>query len=452
MDKSCSREDPVTAPLVKKVMALRWQEGSPDLQLLIKQCVLDWIGVSIAAASEPDIKKLREVLEAQGGHPQASVFGSTKRMPTQQAALLNGTISHMLDYDDVNNAMIGHPTAPILPAVLALAEHRGFSGSELMDAFLTGYETACRIGLLVAPRHYEQGFHATATIGTFGSAAACARLLNLDESAAAHALSIAATRAAGLKAMFGTACKPLHAGLAATNGLFAAELAQRGFDSREDGLECQQGFADTHSLDFNREAALRDPEEGYHLYNNLFKFHAACYLLQPTIECGHKIRVSHNLAPMKIRTVRVRANTNCNTVCNIAEPRTGLEMKFSFRAAAALSLSGLETSRPDVFSDVNANSPSLNALRDRVTVELTSDLAIMQSEMEVFTSDEQTFRASHDAGIPSQDRIAQGNRILEKFHALADPVLGRDRSERIAAQVARLEHLKDVGDLMQLCV
>jgi 2-methylcitrate dehydratase PrpD len=186
MDKDSSRGESVTAPLIKKVMALRWQEGSSDLQLLVKQCVLDLIGVSIAAASEPDIEKLRKVIEAQGGHPQASVFGSTKRLPTQQAALLNGTVSHMLDYDDVNNAMVGHPTAPILPAVLTLAEYQGASGSELMDAFLTGYETVCRIGLLVAPRHYEQGFHATATIGTFGSAAACARLLNLDESAGAR--------------------------------------------------------------------------------------------------------------------------------------------------------------------------------------------------------------------------------------------------------------------------
>src|SRR5262245_8996574 len=211
MDKSSWTGDPITAPLIKKVMALRWQECPPDLQMLIKQCILDWIAVSIAAASEPDIQKLRAVLEAQGGHPQASVFGSPKRLATQQAALLNGTISHMLDYDDVNDAMIGHPTAPILPAVLALAEHNGTGGSKLMDAFLTGYETACRIGLLLAPGHYEQGFHSTATIGTLGSAAACTRLLDLDPAAGARALSIAATRAAGLKAVFGTACKPLHA-------------------------------------------------------------------------------------------------------------------------------------------------------------------------------------------------------------------------------------------------
>jgi 2-methylcitrate dehydratase PrpD len=321
-----------------------------------------------------------------------------------------------------------------------------------MDAFLTGYETACRIGLLVAPGHYEEGFHSTATIGTFGSAAACARLLNLDQAAGARALSIAATRAAGLKAVFGTACKPLHAGLAATNGLFAAELAQQGFDSREDGLECRQGFAATHSPDFDREAAFRDPKEGYHLYNNLFKFHAACYLLQSTIECGHKIRTAHNLAATDIRAVRVRANRNCNDVCNISEPRTGLEMKFSFRAAAALSLTGLETSRPDVFSDANANSPPLNSIRDRVAVELTSDFSVMQSEMEVLTSDGRTLHARHDSGIPTKDRAAQGTRILEKFHALVEPVLGRDRSEEIAAQVAGFEHLKHVGDLMRLCV
>src|SRR5215510_10032510 len=136
MDKSSWTGGPITAPLIKKIMALRWQEGPPDLQMAIKQCILDWIAVSIAGFSEPDIQKLREVLEAQGGHPQASVFGSTKRLPTHQAALLNGTISHMLDYDDVNNAMLGHPTVPVLPAVLALAEYHGTAGSELMDAFL----------------------------------------------------------------------------------------------------------------------------------------------------------------------------------------------------------------------------------------------------------------------------------------------------------------------------
>src|SRR5262249_6138667 len=150
-------------------------------------------------------------------------------------------------------------------AVLALAERDGASGAEVMNAFLTGYETSCRIARLVAPGHFNRGFHATATVGTFGAAAACARLLGLDDAATARAFGIAAARAAGLKATFGTSCKGLQAGMAASAGLFAATLAQRGFDSRADALECAQGFVVTHSPDFDERAALSVPARGYHL-------------------------------------------------------------------------------------------------------------------------------------------------------------------------------------------
>jgi len=444
--------DTVTKPLLEKVMALRWQDGPSDVRILIKQCVLDWLGVSIIAAAEPAARILREELQEQGSHPQVRVFGSTQRMSTQHAALLNGTIAHMLDYDDVNFAIPGHATTPVLPAVLALAEHRRASGSALMNAFLTGYETACRVGRLVAPGHYNRGFHATGTVGCFGAAAACARLLGLDRGAAARALGIAATRTAGLKAMFGTSCKPLHAGAAAANGLFAATLAQRGFDSREDALECAQGFAATHSPDFNVAAALRDPEEGYHLFNNLFKFHAACYELQATLECAHRLRETPGFSLDDVRVVRVRANDHCDDICNIAKPKTGMETKFSLRAATAFALAGLETSRPDAFSDANANSPRLNAIRDKVVVELTGDLALTECGISVEAGNGQMLHARHDAGFPMKDRAAQGRRVTDKFHALVAPVLGRERSEAIATEVSRLEEMSDVGDLMRLCV
>jgi 2-methylcitrate dehydratase PrpD len=443
--------DATTMPLLEKVMTLRWQDAPADVALLVKQCVLDWLGVSIAATAQPAVQFLREELEEQGGHPQASVFGSAQRMSTQHAALLNGTISHMLDYDDVNFAILGHPTAPVLPAVLALGEQRGVNGSAVMDAFLTGYETACRVGLLVAPGHYNRGFHATGTIGSFGSAAACARLLGLSSTIAARALGIAATRTAGLKAMFGTSCKPLHAGAAAATGLFAATLAQRGFDSRQDALECVQGFAATHSPDFDARAALRDPDGGYHLYNNLFKFHAACYEVQATIECGGQIRRISGFSTDDIQSVRVRANPHCNEICNIAEPETGVETKFSLRATAAFSLAGMETSRPDAFSDANAKSPAFNALRNKVAVELIPSLSLTESEMDVDLRSGRTLRARHDSGAPIRDRAAQGARVTHKFHALVGPILGRDRSEHISAQVARLEELSDVGGLMRLC-
>ena len=450
--KQIGASDSITTTLLQKTMALAWRDGPRDLPLLIKQCVLDWLGVSIAAVTEPAVKILREELEEQGGHPQACVFGTSKRMSTQHAALLNGTISHMLDYDDVNFAIPGHCSAPILAAVLALAEHLGAAGSEVMDAFLTGYETSCRIALLVAPGHYNRGFHATATIGSLGSAAACARLMGLDRPSAARALGIAATRSAGLKAMFGTACKPLHAGAAAATGQFAAALARRGFESREDALECAQGFVATHSPDFDVEAAFRDPDGGYHLCNNLFKFHAACYEAQSTIECGRRLRSAEGFLLDQVRTVRVRANSHCDEICNIAEPQTGLETKFSLRAAAAFALAGVDTSRPAAFSNANANSPPLKAIRDKVAVELTPDLALTESEMEIDVDGGEMLREQHDSGMPMEDCEAQGRRVASKFQSLVAPILGSDRSRSIAARVSGLELLSDLGDLMRLCI
>jgi hypothetical protein len=129
-----------------------------------------------------------------------------------------------------------------------------------------------------------------------------------------------------------------------------------------------------------------------------------------------------------------------------------METRFSLRATAAFALAGMATTRPDVFSDANASAPALKALRDRVTVELTQGLALTESAVEVDLGDGRTLRAQLDAGIPMRDRAAQGHRVAEKFHALVAPILGRDRSGLIAAQVNRLEELSHLGDLMRLCV
>ena len=171
-------------------------------------------------------------------------LADNERLPAASAALINGAAAHALDFDDVNLAMPGHPSVAILPALLALAEERGSSGKDVLTAFVAGYELQCSVGRAIAPGHYDVlGFHATATVGSFGAAAACAHLLRLSLEQFATALGIAGTQAAGLKSMFGTMCKPLHAGKASYHGLVAAKLAMRGFTSRSDVIECQQGFA-----------------------------------------------------------------------------------------------------------------------------------------------------------------------------------------------------------------
>src|SRR6266478_6587446 len=360
----------LTMALAERASALRYDDLPAAASALARQCVLDYLGVALAGAADPLVRILLDELTEAAGAPQASIIGHNARLPALSAALVNGAASHALDYDDVNMAMPGHPSVAILPALLALAELKGSSGREVITAFVAGYETACRIGAALQPGHYNLGFHATSTVGCFGAAAACARLLGLDTAATATALGVAGTQAAGLKSQFGTMCKPFHAGKAAQNGLLAARLASRGFTSRADIVECEQGFALTHGPDFSPEAALAGPPEGgLHLFANLFKYHAACYLTHAPIECARALRRQHRLTPEAIAGITLRLDASCERVCNIPAPVDGLQSKFSLRQTVAMALAGVDTASLDAYSTENALDPALVRLRDRVRLD-----------------------------------------------------------------------------------
>jgi 2-methylcitrate dehydratase PrpD len=443
---------PVTAELTRRLATTNYAELPEDVRALACQCLLDFVAVSVAGAGETLTGLLRNEALEEGGTPIASLIGHPARVSPQQAALINGAASHALDYDDVNFAMNGHPTVTILPALVALAEARGASGRELLAAFVAGYETACRIGALVLPGHYAQGFHATATLGSFGAAAACAHLIGLNAETTAIALGIAGTQAAGLKSMFGTMCKPLHAGLAARNGLMAAKLAARGFSSRADVLECPQGFAATHGPDFHPQAALSDAAIGSHLRNNLFKYHAACYLTHAPIECARALRDEHAITPDAVRTAELRVESGASAVCHILAPKTGLEAKFSLRLNTAFALAGIDTARLDTYSERLTNDPAVVRLRDKVVVDFVPGWPPTLAELRVDLLDGRTLTTRFDSGVPSSDLAAQGRRLVAKFFSLVEPVLGRPRAEQIAGAVFAFDRLERASDLTRLCV
>jgi 2-methylcitrate dehydratase PrpD len=441
---------PVTARLAERAAGLSYEALPAEIRAIARQCILDWFAVTLAGAREELAQIIAAEAAAEGGAPVATLVGHRARAPMQQAALVNGATSHALDYDDVHLSYIGHPTVTLVPALLALGEATGARGSEIITAFVAGYEPICRIGLLVAPGHYAAGFHATATMGSFGAAAACARLLRLDPARTAMALGIAGTEAAGLKSMFGTMCKPLHAGKAAQNGLIAARLAARGFTSRGDVLECAQGFAATHGPDFNPDAALAEAPGGWHLRGNLFKYHAACYLTHAPIECARQIAAAPGFAADRVRAAVLRIDRGADTVCNIAAPRTGLEAKFSLRLTTAFALAGIDTARLDIYSAANAADPNLVALRDKVRVEFVSGWPSSRAELRVSLADGRDFEARHDSGVPCADIAAQGGRIEAKFLSLATPVLGDAAARRLTQAVARLDDLPAITELTAL--
>jgi len=378
------------------------------------------------------------------------VIGHGARLPVLSAALVNGAIGHALDYDDVNLAMPGHPSVAILPGLLALAEQRRSSGRDVIAAFVAGYETCCRVGMAMRPGHYGRGFHATGTVGAFGAAAACAHLLGLDAEATAQALGIAGTQAAGLKSQFGTMCKPFHAGKAAQNGLLAARLAARGFSSRPDLLECEQGFARTHAPDFNPEKALAEPPNGFYILANLFKYHAACYMTHAPIECGRDLRDRQGVRPDDIAAMTLSVHRGSSRICNIPAPTDGLEAKFSLRQTVAMALAGVDTASLGAYSVATAADPALIRLRERVEMDFRDDLPEAGAEIAVTLGDGRILRATHDSGIAMSDVAAQGERLAAKFDALAEPVLGAARARELREVISGLDGLADTGALARL--
>lgn len=442
---------PVTRTLAEACRAVEYDSIPADATFAARQCILDWFGVTLAGSREPLAGILRAQVVEEGGNAQASLVGTGDRVTCAQAALVNGATSHALDYDDVHLGMSGHPTVPVLPALLALAEFRGAPGRDVIAALVAGFEMECRIGALVMPAHYSIGFHATGTLGAFGAAAACAHLLQLDEEAWGHALGIAGSQASGLKSMFGTMTKPLQAGKAAANGLFATTLAARGYTANPDVLETTQGFAATQTSTPNAEAALAGLGESFAIRDTLFKYHAACYGTHETIDAVLRLKREHGLSSADVRSVRLSVPPGNLRMCNIQEPRTALEGKFSLRFTAALALAGDETGEA-AFTDAAVSESALVALRDRVSVEAARAGAAAGTNVTIELATGDTVTARSDLTIPAADLDWQWQQLAAKFRGLAAPVVGAGRAEELLEAITAIDDAEDIGELVRLAV
>jgi len=407
--------------------------------------LLDWFGVTLAGSREPLSAILRDEL-ATGG--PCTLLGSTTTTDAHHAALINGAAGHALDYDDVSREMYGHPTAPVAPALLALAETGGASGAALLDALVAGVEVESAIGEMTGGGHYNLGFHATGTIGAFGAAAGAARLLRLDAEAAGRALGLAATQAAGLKINFGTMAKPFHAGTAAAAGLLAARLAARGFTASGEAIEGPQGFLATQCPDSAPLPFRPDPSAPFWIERTLFKYHAACYSTHGTIEAVRTLRARHGIGLSDMEAMTLHVHPRHLKVCNIAEPRTGLEMKFSLRQLAVAALDGRDTAALETFSEAAATDPRYVAARRRVTVETDPDRDRLTTRVEIRLMDGRHLAADTDVGQPAADLRAQWDRLAAKFASLATPVIGAAQAERAVAAVAALDRATDISGLI----
>ncbi|MBW4708816.1 MmgE/PrpD family protein [Roseobacter sp. YSTF-M11] len=414
------------------LLAFATVEADRDARDMMRLSLFDWAVCGLGGAGDPGFDAFRRSVLAQGGQAEASVLGGG-RLPAPSAALLNGTLSHALDFDDTHFAHIGHPSVAVVPAALALSQRNGLSFDAMLDAALVGVEASIHVGLWLGRAHYQIGFHQTATAGAFGATLAAARLLDLTPLQMRHALGLCASLASGVKAQFGTAAKPLNAGLAARSGVEAALWAHTGMTAAADGLAGSLGFGDTHHAAGATDHLETLGQRPWRIMSISHKFHACCHGLHAMLEALGDADIS----PDDISRVTVKTHPRWMSVCNKPDPDTGLAAKFSYRHTAAMALSGCSTAHSQMFTDQVAIDPGLVALRQRVFVVEDAELTEMQARVRLERQSGHPIEVFHDLAAPLTPATRE-----RKLRDKASGVLGTAPAEQLWSAVAQ-------GDLAQ---
>jgi 2-methylcitrate dehydratase PrpD len=410
-----------------------------------KVAFMDWVAVTMGGKDDPLVKKLITFADMMGGSKQSTIIGHNMKKSVSQAALINGSASHALDYDDTLAGFFGHPSVTLFPSLLAFSEWKGKSGRDFLAAYLIGLQSGATIGTSAGFDHYMVGWHATCTIGHLASAAACARLLKLNEQQTAYALGIAGTQCSGLKRVFGTMCKPLHAGIAAEAGLTAALLASDGFTSAEDILEGPHGFFAVLKGAENTEVAARLGVR-WDVNELAQKYHASCHATHSPLEAAWAVVRDNKIALGDIKRIEVRSSQMALDAAGKTEPHTGLEGKFSIPYCVANALLR-GTTGMEAFTDEKVNDPEVRALMSKVQVVLDPKHLALESRVEVETTKGGMYTASADIlqQIPSLD--VKRDRIRNKALDLCQPVLGKDKTRELLRQMEDLETVRNMKSL-----
>lgn len=432
--------------IAERIAAIRYAELPAEAVHWAKMAVLDTVGVTLAGAREECAHIVERLLASPSEHAGGGclIFGSDRRAGPLDAALINGTAAHALDFDDVSNSLGGHPSAPILPALFALGEILDCTGRDLITAYVAGFETETRLGRGVHHHHYEKGWHPTATLGVFGAAAACCHLYSLAPAKTAQALAIAASLASGIKANFGTMTKPLHVGHTARNGLFAAMLAKEGFTANPAALEHKQGFLEVFNGagTYDADKILKDWGQPYDIVRPglAVKQHPCCGSTHPAIDAMLLLRREHEIMPAKVARIASWTHPRRLAHTDRPDPQSGLDAKFSVQYCLARALLQgrivLDDFEGDAFRD-----PQTRALMSRIhATPYPADGEAPGAEVRITFDDGRTIARRVGAALGrGPDDPLPVDALTAKFADCAARALPSAQVERLARLLLQLE-------------
>jgi 2-methylcitrate dehydratase PrpD len=449
MDQNLNRDAvTVTKTLAAHLAAAQFGDLGEGARHAARRGVLDWIGCALAASRHPEIDVLLGVLAETGGRPQATVLGRGQRLGLLDAPLANGQMGHLLDFDDTHmGGVVLHTSSPVLAALFALAERKPASGADLMLAYAVGFEAGVRAGRS-APGHHKGGWHLTGTLGSLAAGAASGRLIGLDAQRLTYALGIAATQAGGMQQNRGTMCKSLHAGKAAANGVLAALLAERGFDSSQEIIEGKRGFARIYSDVAAPEQLTEGLGQGWLIETNGHKPHACGVVLHPLIDAVIAAGARERIDPAAVNEIALRVHPLVLAITNVVEPSSGLQSKFSYRHSAAVALADRAAGIAQ-YSDARAADPTVAALRRKVQAAGDETLGKDEAYATVVAGGiRHEAHVAHASG--TTDNPMSDAAIAAKFLANATLAIGDERARRAGELVWSLDKCDDVRALIAL--
>lgn len=422
---------------------------------LVRTAVVDTLGVALAGSDFEGATIVRAASVGEGAVGPSLVLGTSLRLSALDAGMLNGMAAHALDYDDGNIVMVGHPSALLVPAVLALGEEVGASLEDAAVAYAAGYEVIIRVSRGVNTTHYEKGWHPTSTIGVLGVAAAGARLLGLDAERTTLALAIACSMASGIKANFGTMVKALHVGQAVRDGLLAARLAAGGFTANPSAMEAAQGFLNVYNdvggYDGDAIVALPDGPLEVNRGFNPIKVYPCCASTHSGVRAAQDLRSAHDLVPDEVASVRVLVDAKRMPHTDRPVLQEALSGKFSAQYVVARSLIDGRVGLADFEGDAHLD-PATVALMRRVAVVAAVPGGPDNSfaaDVTVTTTSGETFRKVVDPGA-DPSLLGSDELLWEKFEDCAGRVLPTGAVSDLTVALHSFPGASDVRSLMRL--
>ena len=439
----------VTRILAEYVVNAKFEEIPPAAINEAVRSVFNIVGCSIGGSLHPGMISALSAIGKLASGGQTSVLGRKEKFPLQEAALLNGISSHVLDFDDTHLETIIHPAGPVASALFPLSEYIGISGKDFLLAFILGVEVECRIGLSVYPAHYQAGWHITGTAGVFGAAAAVGKLLGLNTEQMIWALGIAATQSSGFKEMFGTMCKSFHPGNAARSGMLAAFLAKENFTSTTKGIEADRSFAYVMSTDRDFSFITNGLGDTFEVEKNTYKPFACGIVIHPVIDGCIQLRSEHQLSGDHISGVEVEVHPLVLELTGKQFPKTGLEGKFSVYHSCSVAILYGEAS-PDQYTDEVVRKREVISLRDKVRAKSDKSLKEDQAEVTVRLTDGRILRKRIDHAIGSLERPMTNEQLCSKFRSLSKGILPAKQIDQLIDVSFDFKNLKQVSELVRL--